>query len=372
MPPPDVHPEFLFTTCQVGAQQAVKDEMASNWPELRFAYSRPGFLTFRLPDDHRLAADFDLRSVFARAYGFSLGKVTGDTTDDLARAAWQVAGDRPHRAIHVWQRDTDEPGHKDFEPGITPLALQAYAALAVHAPFKVPPVMHTASRNQRVLDCVLVEPNEWWVGFHRARSVVSRYAGGFIPVQLPERIVSRTYLKMEEALRWSRLPIEPGEVCVEFGAAPGGASQSLLRHGLLVTGIDPAEIDPMVLEHPNFHHLKMRGADIRRREFAGVRWLVADMNVAPCYTLDVVEDIVTHGDVHIRGLILNLKLLDWRLVREVPEYLDRVRSWGYQDVRGRQLAHNRQEICVAALRRKAFRRLGRRRRKDRKPVASDR
>jgi hypothetical protein len=33
----------------------------------------------------------------------------------------------------------------------------------------------------------------------------------------------------------------------------------------------------------------------------------------------------------------------------VPAYLERVRSWGFNQVSARQLQHNRQEICVAAL-----------------------
>jgi 23S rRNA (cytidine2498-2'-O)-methyltransferase len=76
------------------------------------------------------------------------------------------------------------------------------------------------------------------------------------------------------------------------------------------------------------------------------------MNVAPRYTLDTVEAIVTHREVNIRGLLLTLKLLDWDLAERIPEYLERIRSWGYAQVRARQLAHNRQEICVTALRRK--------------------
>ena len=48
------------------------------------------------------------------------------------------------------------------------------------------------------------------------------------------------------------------------------------------------------------------------------------------------------------GLLLTLKLLDWKLAEEIPSYLGRIRSWGYRRVQARQLAHNRQEICVAA------------------------
>jgi 23S rRNA (cytidine2498-2'-O)-methyltransferase len=153
---------------------------------------------------------------------------------------------------------------------------------------------------------------------------------------------------MQEALAWSQLPIRAGDHVVEIGCSPGGASQALLTHGLRVTGIDPADVEPAVLAHPRFTHLRMRGADVRRREFRDVRWLVADMNVAPSYTLTTVEQIVTHPTVNIAGLLITLKLLDWHLADEIPAYLDRVRSWGYQQVAGRQLAHNRQEICVAA------------------------
>ena len=39
---------------------------------------------------------------------------------------------------------------------------------------------------------------------------------------------------------------------------------------------------------------------------------------------------------------------DWSLATHVPEYLDRIRTWGFANVRARQLHHNRQEICVAA------------------------
>jgi 23S rRNA (cytidine2498-2'-O)-methyltransferase len=164
---------------------------------------------------------------------------------------------------------------------------------------------------------------------------------------------------LEEALRWSGLPIAAEDECVEIGCAPGGASQALLDRGLFVTGIDPAAVDPVVLAHPRFRHLKKRGKDVRRHEFLGVRWLVADMNIAPEATLDEVEAIVTHPGVTIRGLILTLKLSEWSVAERLPEFTARVRSWGLRDVRVRQLVTGGQEVCLAALRRKELRRLGR-------------
>ncbi len=351
-------PGFLFVTCQNGAERALKAEVARLQPDFRFAFSRGGFLTFKIAPDRRLADDFKFDSVFARAQGFSLGSVQAPSLEEGAAAFWQAAGEhggaKDFDALHVWQRDLAAVGYRGFEPHVTPAALAAQdALLRQRQDAGGQALSRVAEPGQLVLDCVLVEPHEWWVGFHRAAADDdSCFPGGIRDLSMPEHAVSRAYVKMEEALRWSGLPIQSGETCAEIGCSPGGASQCLLDHGLAVMGIDPAQVDQRVTAHPKFRHLRMRGAEVRRREFRGVDWLAADMNVAPRYTLDTVEAIVTHASVRVRGLLLTLKLLDWNMAEEIPAYLERVRGWGYSHVRARQLAHNRREFCVAALRRK--------------------
>ena len=365
MPEPSgaLPPGFLFVTCQVGAEPALKRELARDWPELRFAYSRPGFLTFKLPPEHPLAAQLNLRSVFARTAGYSLGKLTGADSNELARAIWPLVGQRQVHAVHVWQRDAHPPGEHSFQPGPTPLSIAAAAAIEQHLPpagevepATTIPVNQIADRGQTVLDCVIVEPTEWWIGLHHVYSPPSRWPGGVLPIEPPSDMVSRAFLKMEESLAWSGLPIAAGDVCVELGSAPGGASQALLRHDLVVNGIDPAEMDPCVLAEPNFHYLRMRAADLKRREFRGVKWLMSDMNVLPWQTFEAVESIVTNRQVNVAGLLLTLKLDDWSLAEEIPNYLNRIRAWGYREVRARQLAFNRQEICISALKSRSHRR----------------
>jgi len=164
---------------------------------------------------------------------------------------------------------------------------------------------------------------------------------------------------MAEALSWSALPIARDEHCLELGCAPGGTSQALLEHGLQVLGVDPAEVAAEVAAHPRFTHLRRRSADIPRRQLRGIQWLVADINATPCYTLDAAEEIVEHPHSTIRGMVLMLKLTDWNLADDLPQYVERIRSWGYRDVRTRQLAHNRQELCLVALRSRSQRRMRR-------------
>jgi 23S rRNA (cytidine2498-2'-O)-methyltransferase len=354
-------PDFLFITCQIGAERGVKEEMARSWKDFRFAYSRPGFLTFKLPEKHSLADDFDLHSVFARAYAFSLGKVQGQDQAEMAREAWELFGHRHAERIHVWPRDAAEPGDHGYQPGVTPQAIEVHARLLEQCPRpkmlgqKAVDLHDLARRGEHIFDCVLVEPDQWWIGCHRADRIASRWPGGMLALELPADAVSRAWLKMEEALRWSQLPIPKGAHVAEIGSAPGGASQALLGRGMIVTGIDPAEMHAEVLNNPHFTHLRCRSTQVRRRDFRKIRWLTADMNVAPNYTLDAVEAIAMHPQVSIRGMILTLKLPDWSLATNVPGYIERVKSWGYNIVQARQLQHNRHEICVAALR-KPFRR----------------
>ena len=367
---------FLFFTCQIGAENALKAELGRRSPEFRFAFSRPGFLTFKLPHRMDLADDFRLRAVFARSYGFAAGKASvaegmaASDSDDaapdidvdlLAKAAWQIAPSMDFQRIHVWPRDTAPPGRGGYEPSITSEALRLREALRRHCPrphalaAEDADAAQPAQSGQLVFDCIIIDPGVCWAGYHRARGFSSRWPGGILPLELPDDAVSRAWLKMEEALRWSRLPIRAGNRCAEIGSAPGGASQALLAHGLLVTGIDPAEMDPVVLQNPNFTHIRRRAMQVRRRDFRKVRWLMADMSVTPKYTLDAVEAIVTHPSVNIRGMLLTLKFTDWNLAQHIPDYLRRIRGWGYEVVRARQLLHNRREICVAAMQRAARR-----------------
>lgn len=349
---PQPSPQFVWVTCQVGAEPAVKWEVARRWPAWRFAYSRPGFLTFKLPAGEEVQADFALDSVFARAYGIALGKVGGETSEQLAAALWEAVGVLPVEALHVFPRDTDSPGRHDYEPGLTEQSEAARQAIVEHAP---PELRERLARRateagELVLDCVLVDQGQWWIGQHRAARLTGRWPGGFCQLELPYAAVSRAWLKAEESIRWSRLPLRAGDHVVELGCAPGGSCQALLERGLRVTGVDPALIHPAVLAHPNFEHVRKRGSDMKRSEFRDIDWLLADMNVAPAYTLDTVENIVTNRQVNIRGLILTLKLVQWKLAEEIPDYLFRIRTWGYKHLRARQLHHNRQEICVAASR----------------------
>jgi len=339
---------FVFVSVQSGAERALKSEIAREHPELRFAFSRPGFVTFRSSED--LAHDFVLRSVFARTWSFSLGKVNGSDDSQRAREAWRLIGeqlpDEPIHPLHVWQRDRALPGDEGYDSAADELARSLGALLIGNQPAASKPRIVNGAAT--IGDLVLVERDEWWLGWHRASTPETRWPGGVPPITPPPRMISRAWLKMVEALEWSELPVQPGDRCVEIGSSPGGSCLALLERGLHVTGIDPAGMDTEVLAHPNFTHIRAIAKNVGRAIFRECRWLVMDANVAPNYTLDTLDGVLGQGGARPEGLVLTLKLTDPALVEKLPAMAERIRRYGYRRVRMRQLAYNRQEICVVA------------------------
>ena len=352
-------PRFVFCVCQQGAENACKREVLSRHPFLAFAFSRPGFLTFKVADSTDLPESYDLRLTFARTSGWSLGKMEhadlGSVRTDLIEKIKSSAA----TCVHVWQRDVAFPGDGGFEPGTSELArsiaeeirLQlAQSAVGDVALTPTIRVNQIADHGERVFDVAIVEPDSWWLGWHMAYSVPRCWPGGTPLMELAKPVVSRAYWKMSEAIAWSRLPIAAGQWCVEIGAAPGGACQFLLENGLHVIAVDPAEMDESVKSHPNLIHLLCRSREVRRVLLKDCKWLFADLNVAPNYTLDAVQDIVGSSKLRFQGLLLTLKMMNWELADDIPTFISRVREWGFESVHARQLAYNRREICVMALR----------------------
>lgn len=347
---------FLFAVCQPGAENALKNDVARTQPTLRFAFSRPGFVTFR--EGTPEAAPNAVLSTFARTSGRSLGKVTGADDATLVRAAWEAIATgmsaetlAAARHLHVWQRERPLPGDDGFAAeSLAPAQAAAEALYAARPPNVSRELLlnETARDGEIVLDCVLVAPGEWWVGWHTVASVEQRWPGGVAPLVAPRRLISRAYLKILEALLWSELPVEAGDKCVEIGSAPGGACLALLERGCIVVGIDPAEMDPLVLAQPGFTHVRTRAKDAKHAVFRNCRWLIMDANVAPKYTLDTVTAILARPQVRPEGLILTFKLTDPKLVAKLPDFAVRLARCGYRRIRMRQLSFNRQEVCVVA------------------------
>ena len=308
-------------------ETALKREVARDRASLRFAYSRPGLVTFRT--DGTITPEDRSSSGFARVWGRSLGAAR-----DPEDAAHQLAAVGAQR-LHVFARDPEVA---------TELAAWA-AAIPIEA--------GTAQPGELVADVIIAPGEPAWLGLHRADAFHLPYPGGLIPVEMPSESPSRAYAKIEEAIAWRDLPVAAGHVALEIGAAPGGAVLALARRGLEVYAVDTADIAPQVLALPNVHHLRTKVGALRWEELPPrVDWLLLDVNLAPQVALHEVARLIPKLREHLRGVVFTLKLNDWAFVDELPTLAERIRQMGFPDVQMRHLPSNRREICVVGLRAK--------------------
>ena len=314
---------FAFATCLPGLEPALKLEVRHVRPSLRFAYSRPGLITFK--GETEIAPDDRSPSVFARVWGASIGP-TRDPEDAAHRLAY-LGADR----VHVFPRDPELAC--DLEPWLAAVKLPA----------------GPSTPGELVAD-VIVGPDEpAWLGLHRHDTHHLSHPGGALPIDVPADAPSRAYAKLEEAIAWAQLPIEAGQVALEIGAAPGGAALALARRGLDVWGVDTAELAPNVRSLPNVHHLAIKVGALRWEQLPErVDWLLVDVNLAPQVALHEVARLMPKLMPTLRGAIFTLKLNDWKFVVELPLFAQRIAGFGFADVRMRHLPSNRREVCVIA------------------------
>jgi len=350
--------QFLFACCQVGAESVCKQELLTRYPDFRFAYSRPGFLTFKMPPELDVNS-FSLVSTFARTWGWSLGKCEADDSSQLVAEAAQIARDCDSNLLHCWQRDKYLPGDRMFEPGISPLAAGIGELLLAKLKTDNPQMQlnRRAKPGEKVLDVILVEPNLWWIGWHTSQTIPQSWPGGVPLIEDTGPKISRAWLKACEAILWGQVPIRPDDVCLEIGSAPGGAAQHLLERGAMVVAVDPGELDPAIATHKNLIHIRRRAKAVPRRDVADARWLFVDVNMPPSYSLELIADFATSSHLHLHGIVATLKLSTWDLAARIDEFRQTVKDLGFSVVRTRQLAFNRREICLVALRNRFERRL---------------
>lgn len=316
---------FAFATCLPGLEPALKLDVAQNRPELRFAYSRPGLVTFKSPSP--ITPEDPPASGFARVWGASIGAV--HEPDEAAAKIAQLGATR----VHVFARDPEAEG----------LDLSRWLVAVGALPTGL------AQDGELVADLIVASEEPAWLGLHRHDARHLPHPGGAIPVEVPADAPSRAYAKIEEAIAWAQLPVEAGQVAVEIGAAPGGAVMALARRGLEVWGVDTGELAPQVRALPGVHHLPIKVGALRWEQLPPrVDWLLVDVNLAPQVALHEVARLMPRLRPTLRGAVFTLKLNDWSFVRELPALVKRIEGFGFDDVQLRHLPSNRREICCVA------------------------
>ncbi|MBN8262438.1 MAG: 23S rRNA (cytidine(2498)-2'-O)-methyltransferase RlmM [Xanthomonadales bacterium] len=163
---------------------------------------------------------------------------------------------------------------------------------------------------------------------------------------------SRSALKLEEALLVlldddeRRRLLREGMRAADLGAAPGGWTWVLTRHGLRVQSIDNGPLRQHVLDTGLIEHLRADGFSWQPAQ--ALDWMVCDMVEQPRRVAERMATWMREG--WTRHAIFNLKLPMKKRWQETRLCLDLFAEQAQRPltIRAKQLYHDREEITVFA------------------------
>ena len=181
----------------------------------------------------------------------------------------------------------------------------------------------------------------------------SPFENGIRRLKFPKEAPSRSTLKLEEALltfldeRERETLLRPGLTAVDLGAAPGGWTWQLVRHGLRVAAVDNGPMQPSLLDSGLVEHRREDGFRYRPRK--AVDWLLCDMVEQPQRITALMGDWLLRGDC--RRALFNLKLPMKKRHESLKGCLDglaaRLEGEGLgHRLSCKQLYHDREEVTV--------------------------
>ena len=161
---------------------------------------------------------------------------------------------------------------------------------------------------------------------------------------------SRSALKLEEALLVlldegeRRRLLRDGMRAADLGAAPGGWTWVLTRHGLRVQSIDNGPLRQHVLDTGLVEHLRADGFSWQPAQ--ALDWMVCDMVEQPRRVAERMATWLREG--WCRHAIFNLKLPMKKRWQETRLCLDLFAAQAGEPlaIRAKQLYHDREEITV--------------------------
>ncbi len=106
---------------------------------------------------------------------------------------------------------------------------------------------------------------------------------------------SRAYLKLWEACTLWRAWPQPGELCLDLGAAPGGWTWALARLGARVVAVDKAALDPAIAAMPGVSVRQESAFALDPAGEPAVDWLFSDVIAYPSRLLTLVQAWIASG-----------------------------------------------------------------------------
>jgi 23S rRNA (cytidine2498-2'-O)-methyltransferase len=290
--------------------------------------------------------------VFARA-GFEVAAEVRADPEEAARAVAAAldrafAGKPRAFALQWWVPDADATNQ--LSGAAQSLGERTLAALERlrpdHAARRVDHADEAVRYGGWLAQLCLVAPDRLLAGTLPGGEAPTLAPGGRDRSRMPRDAPSRAGRKLVEAFSWIGRAPEAGETCVDLGAAPGGWTAVLLERRARVVAVDPAELAPELRKRKGVAHVKASAFEFAPDE--AVDWLFCDMAWRP---LEVASLLARWGKRRwAQTLVANVKLPMKMRVEFVERVLKIVGEGGWQDLRARQLYHDREEVTITGWR----------------------
>jgi 23S rRNA (cytidine2498-2'-O)-methyltransferase len=108
---------------------------------------------------------------------------------------------------------------------------------------------------------------------------------------------SRAYLQLWELFTLSGVRPQPGELCLDLGASPGGWSYVLQKLGARVISVDKVPLDPHIADLPGIKQRRISAFALDPHTVGTVDWLFSDVVCYPRRLLTLVEKWLAAGSV---------------------------------------------------------------------------
>lgn len=297
--------QFYYFLCNEGSEAFLKEEVKCFYPELSFAYSTKGFVTFK----QNRSLKNKLQVTFARHFGEYLDRGHENV---MALEFQNINGKKISYNLsgEVYKND-------ELEIGDT-----------VH-------------------ELIKISEDAVYLGRFKVEKERDKLIGGFQSMEILIGAPSRAFLKIVQGAKASGVKFQKGENAIEIGSSPGGATFALLELGLNVIGVDPGKMDSVCLANKNFIHHEVSIQDFKIEKIdRPIDWFLVDMNLAPEATIRECEKIFNVIRKTMKGGFITLKMTKQSLVSKLPFYRKLLERLGFEVVLTTQLPAHKQEFLM--------------------------
>lgn len=204
---------------------------------------------------------------------------------------------------------------------------------------------------RHVISLTLFE-NHAYLGVSLLEDNISSRAGGVLFFSKTDDLICRAEFKLEEAFQvfQPRLPSTENRPvqALDLGASPGGWTHFLVRRGICVDAVDPAQMDAAVIKNPLVRHYPMT-AQAFAKAYPEKKYdiILDDMKMDTNETVDIVVEM--SRQLRSGGFaILTLKLPKKQIQKRI-NVAQKVLKDHFQQVKMKQLYYNRSEVTVFAV-----------------------